>query len=221
LTDDQLAAGRHAEPVAIVGAGGLGQEVLDAVVVAGRPVSGFLDDEAEEAFGPAQPEAVPAGASVIVALGDPVVRSEILQRFAGFDRWATVVHPSAVVSSRSRLAHGVFVGALAYVGPLARVGTHVVVNVHAEVGHHVTVGPLATLSPMVALNGGVTIGDGVFLGTGASVEPGVTIGAWSRVAAGAHITRDCAACHLLAGNPAKGRRMFEPPEPSSSAPVDW
>lgn len=56
----------------------------------------------------------------------------------------------------------------------------------------------------------VRIEDGVFLGTGAMILPGVTVGARSLVAAGAVVTRDVPANAVVAGNPARVVRRFDP-----------
>ncbi|WP_309233333.1 acyltransferase [Conexibacter sp. W3-3-2] len=56
----------------------------------------------------------------------------------------------------------------------------------------------------------VRIGAGVFLGTGAMVLPGVTVGARSLVAAGAVVDRDVPPNAVVAGNPARVVRRFDP-----------
>jgi sugar O-acyltransferase (sialic acid O-acetyltransferase NeuD family) len=201
-------------PVVVIGAGGLGEEVRDCISAAGRVFAGFLDDGgASGAIGPVDPCSVPDDAFAIIAIGDPETRLRIVQRFRAFDRWAIVVHPTAVVSPRSHIGRGTFVGPLAYVGPLADVGAHVVINVHAEVGHHAVVRDFATLSPLAALNGGVILGEGAFLGTAATIEPRLRIGAWSRISAASHASATCGEGTLLHGNPARGRQMFRPPSP--------
>ena len=161
--------------------------------------------------------AVPPDAWALLAVGDPGVRWALAGRLSGFNRWAIVSHPSAVISPRAQLGPGCYVGALAYVGPFAAVGPHSVVNVHAEVGHHAQVGAFTTLSPLAALNGNVSLGEGSFLGTGATVEPGLSIGAWTRVAAAAHVRDSCGDGMLLVGNPAGGRRFYKPPAGSMPA----
>ena len=49
----------------------------------------------------------------------------------------------------------------------------------------------------------VRIEDGAWIGAGAIILPGVTIGRKSVVGAGSIVTRDVAACSIVAGNPAR------------------
>ncbi len=56
----------------------------------------------------------------------------------------------------------------------------------------------------------VHIEDGVFLGTGAMVLAGVTVGARTLVAAGAVVTRDVPPNCVVAGNPARVMRHYDP-----------
>jgi acetyltransferase-like isoleucine patch superfamily enzyme len=88
---------------------------------------------------------------------------------------------------------------------------HVALNTFASVGHDAVVGPFSVLSPYAVVNGNVRLGEGSFLGSHATVLPGLNVGAFSKLAAGAVVTRDVASCALAAGNPASARVMFKEP----------
>lgn len=197
--------------VLIVGAGGLGREARDAMETSTRHrFAGFLDDDRSlpDVVGSLDDEAAIGTHGLIIAIGDPAVRLSVLARLGAGARFVTVVHSSAVVSPSASIGAGCLVSALSYVGPRARIGNHVLVNVHAEVGHDSVIGDFATLSPMAVTNGAVRLGEGVFMGTQASVGVGVSVGRWSKVASGARVDGDVGEGFLVAGNPARGRRLF-------------
>jgi acetyltransferase EpsM len=206
----------HSGRVVIAGAGGLGSEIRDAVEAnsSGNTFAGFLDDSGggEDVIGKVNPESVPADCSLILAVGDSRLRQLLYMRFESFTRWASVIHPSSFVSPRARIGGGSYIGAFAYVGPAAVLGNHSVINIQSQVGHDARFGSFVTLSPYAATNGGVTLGQGVFLATAATVAPGLTIGDWTSVSAGSRVTKSFGPCHLLHGNPARGREIYEPPD---------
>jgi len=209
--------------VVVAGAGGLGREIADAVVLhsksGGIVFAGFVDDGATEpidglgdVLGPITPETLAThGFQVILGIGDPETRLRLAQRLGEATEYATVIHPTASVSPLASVGHGVFVGPFAYVGPHARVDDHSVLNIYSSVGHDAVVERGAVLSPYATLNGHAVIGTGVLLGSSAVVSVGVQVGAWSRVATAGAVMADCEPGSLVAGNPAKSRVLFRPP----------
>ena len=212
-TSECSGGGARLLDVMIVGAGGLGQEARDAVE-SSRSLCfvGFLDDDPDlpDVVGAVSPVEASRAQGLLIAIGDPRTRRAVRNRLGTDVRYVSVVHASAVVSPSATIGAGCLIGALAYVGPRAIVGDHVLVNVHAEVGHDSRLERYVTLSPLSATNGGAVLGEGVFLGTHASVGVGVSIGRWTKVAAGARVVADVGEGFLVAGNPAQGRRMFTP-----------
>lgn len=193
-----------AEELIIVGAGGLGREVHDIAHAAGRTVAGFLDD----AVGSID-DADPTAGEFIVAVGDPRSRVSLVRRLTARGcRFATVMHPTAVIGSRTEIGEGVVIAAFAYVGPDAHVGAHCVLNVHSLVGHDSRLGQFCVLSPFATVNGESSLEAGVFMGAHAVAGPRVTVGAGSKLSAGAVVCKDVAAGSLMVGNPARGRVVF-------------
>lgn len=207
-------------PVIVIGAGGHGKVVADALLAAGRTVLGFVDAN------PALAGATVAGLPVlggdaeigkhgrgtvelangIGSTGLPSRRREIYDRFksAGL-AFATVVHPSAVVSRRAVLAEGAQVMAGAVVQTDARLEPNCIVNTGAQVDHDCLVGRHCHLAPGVTLSGEVCIGEESHLGTGATVKNGIRIGARVLVAAGAVVVADVADGRQVEGVPARER----------------
>lgn len=117
--------------------------------------------------------------------------------------FATLVHPSARVSSRSSLGAGSIVSVGVIVGSHSHLGEHVILNRGAMVGHHTEVGDYATIQPGANVAGACRIGDATYIGMGATVIDHISIGSHSVVGAGAVVTKDVPDNVLVVGVPAK------------------
>lgn len=120
--------------------------------------------------------------------------------------FATLVHPSSVVSQRTTLGVGCSVDAGCVVAGYSEIAEHVRIGRRVSFGHHSRIGAFSTLHPGSIVSGNCTIGERVIIGTGAVVIDGVTIGDGAFIAAGAVVTKDVPARSLMAGNPALVKR---------------
>lgn len=204
--------------ILIIGAGGHGQTVADALLRIGSidarmHPAGFLDDtpallgtnyRGVPVLGPlAAIDRVPHDA-VIVAVGDNRARRDIFLRLSAQGRrFATVIHPTATVPLDFELGPGSYLGANAVVGVATRIGTNTIVNGAGCLGHHNHVGDHVHLGPAVHSTRDVRIGDGTMIGVGANIISGISIGAWSVVGAGSLVTRDVPDSVLVYGSPAR------------------
>jgi len=199
----------------ILGAGGQGRDVLDALLASGRDVAGVFDDG-----DPPLPAAVPllgrldqwktvASPEVefMPGMGDSHLRLELAAaiRAAGA-ALATAIHPAAVMSPRARIGAGAFVAAGCVIAPEAVIGDLVFLNANCSIDHDCELGTAAQISPGVTFPGGVRVGQGAFVGAGAVALPGIRIGARAVVGAGAVVTKDVPDGATVAGNPARELR---------------
>lgn len=153
-------------------------------------------------------------ASLVCAVGDPLSRKRFVQKISLFrPRYATIVHPSAVVSASAQLGQGVTVFANSVVSALSRVGDHASVNFNCSVSHDVSIGAYATLCPGVNIAGRVELGEGVFMGVGSCCLNKVSVGAWGLVGAGSTVTKNVPAYSIAVGTPHKiiGKRAKDRP----------
>jgi sugar O-acyltransferase (sialic acid O-acetyltransferase NeuD family) len=205
------------EPVIVVGAGGHGSVVIDALLRAGHAPAGIMvrDDRAPRVGGtlfgcslaaPALPEP-PWTGLLHVAVGDGAARRALLER-SGVprDRWLAVLHPMASVAASASVGAGAFVAAMAVVGPRARVGDAAIVNHGAIVDHDCVVGDDAHIAPGASLGGGASVGRGAVVGAGARVLPGVHVGDGAVVGAGAVVLSDIDGPGTWVGVPARRKR---------------
>jgi sugar O-acyltransferase (sialic acid O-acetyltransferase NeuD family) len=149
------------------------------------------------------------GLSMVVGVGDPVGRSQIVERLraVGCSEFPALVHPRAWVASNVQLGPGTVVFAGAALNTDIRIGEHVHVNLNASISHDCVVGNFATLGPGVHLAGRVCVGDRAEIGTGANMIPETCIGHDAVVGAGATVISDVAAHAVVAGVPARVIRI--------------
>jgi sugar O-acyltransferase (sialic acid O-acetyltransferase NeuD family) len=163
-------------------------------------IGGFLDDDPQAARSASLnapivcrvEDYVPkAEDRVVVAIGDPAVRSALVEKLnARRAAYFTVVHPTAYVSDGAQIEDGCILAPFTFVGPGARVGKHVILNIYASVGHDAVVEDGCGFSPYATVNGNVKLGSAVFLGTHATVAPGCVVGAYAKISAGVAVMRD-------------------------------
>lgn len=173
----------------IVGAGGHGRSVAEAVLAAGSyKVVGFVDDAAPALE---QVWALPVfGATAdltsyrecadvaIVAMGNNRLREELHGRLtvAGFEL-ATVVHPKAIVSPRAVIGAGCAIMAGAIVNTEVQLGAGVIVNCGAVVDHHCRVEDFGHLGVNAAMAGGSVLGRSAWMQAGSVLGYGAMVGA--------------------------------------------
>ncbi len=127
-------------------------------------------------------------------------------------RFATVVHPTAHVSSKSRLGDGTIVGPRAVVGSHSTLGRHVLVSAGGLVGHHTELGDFVTVLIGAAIAGSCRIGSRAYIGMGARVIDHRSVGSRSVVGAGAVVIQDVPDEVLAVGVPARiAKEGVEPP----------
>ncbi len=194
----------------IVGAGGLGREVLDACLASGRDVAGFLDDSrAGETVrdlavrSPDAPEVV-AGASYVIGIADPDSRVRLAQLLDSRGLQPTTVrHPSAQVAPETEVGAGCILLGNAYVSSSVTLGAHTQVQYNATVGHDAVLGDFVTVYPGANVSGSVQLAVRVSVGSGAVVLQGRALGERAFAGAGAVVTRDVPAGVIVTGSPAR------------------
>lgn len=211
-----------ATQVVILGAGGLGREILQHIrdmqaFGSELQVVGFLDDN-PAALNNFEVDVPIMGridsnlgerVKVVIALGEPQLRREsrLMLDSRGVEL-QTVRHPSAWVAPSAQLGAGSMIGPGVFVGVNSFIGRNVLLNVYASVGHDARIGQDSALSSYTALTGKAGLGEGCFTGTHVTVTPGVSVGGWSKISAGAVVTKDALPGSLVIGNPAKSRVIY-------------
>jgi sugar O-acyltransferase (sialic acid O-acetyltransferase NeuD family) len=198
--------------IAILGAGGHGKVVLDAILSAEEHVvAGIVDDNTQLAG--TKLFSLPIVSSVekldhvegyTIAIGDNNVRREKYNLYlqAGYMP-ITVIHPSAIISSSAHIGKGSVVLANVVVNPDACIGDDVVLYTSCTIDHDCSISHHSYISPGCNICGSVHIGAGAMLGAGAVVLPGISIGESSIVGAGAVVTGNVPDKVTVVGVPAR------------------
>ncbi|WEG11513.1 acetyltransferase [Pullulanibacillus sp. KACC 23026] len=140
----------------------------------------------------------------INAIGDNRKRKEIVEYLdLPAERYLTLVHPTAVISSSAIIGEGTVIMPNAVINSETKIQNHVIINSGAIVEHDGRVENFSHISPNATLTGGVKVEEGVHIGSGATVLPGVKIGQWSVIGAGATVLHDISSFKTAVGVPAR------------------
>jgi sugar O-acyltransferase (sialic acid O-acetyltransferase NeuD family) len=205
----------------VVGAGGFGRETVEAVRALNAAgarwrLAGYLDDDPSRkgtlidgvpVLGGTEELGSMPDVSVVVCTGRPgnyVSRPRIVERLGlPPERYATIIHPSASVSSTSRVGPGTVLLAQTVLTAAVTVGSHVAVMPHVVLTHDDVIGDFATMASGVCLGGNVHVGRCAYVGAGALVREHRSIGSCALVGMGAIVTRDVPPHEVWAGVPAR------------------
>ena len=130
------------------------------------------------------------------------------------ERFATLVHPSATVSSRAVLGPGTCVHAGAVIAGGVVIGEQVGIGPGAIVGHDCVIGDYAMIAPGAIVSGFVRLGAGCYVGAGAALRQRVEIGRGALVGLGTVVLRDVPAGATVVGNPARVLALRQPGDPT-------
>jgi len=210
-----MTAGR---PVFVLGAGGHGRLLLDAWRLGeNREPVGFLDDDPAKkgltidgirVLGSLDENAhALRGAILILGIGavdKPTVRVLAADRLSALvSEFATVTHPTAIISSAAQIGAGSTLLAGVIVNRGACLGRFVTLYSGTIVEHDTDIGIHTQIAPGAVIAGNVRIGQRVFIGMGANIGHGVTIGDDSVIGAGSVVLKDLPANSRVAGVPAR------------------
>lgn len=173
----------------IIGTGGHGRSVAEAVLLRDDyALMGFLDDAAQPeqrvwdwpVWGTTAllSECRDRVDAVFVAIGNNALREALHQRVQAQGlALATVIHPTAIVSSRAVVGRGSAILAGAVVGTGAQLGEGVIVNCGAVVDHDCLVEPFGHLGVNAGMAGGSVLGRRAWMPVGAALAYGAKVAA--------------------------------------------
>lgn len=205
-----------ARPVVVVGAGGHGQVLADALQSAGQSVLGYVEPGASAGtlvaglpvLGGDDWLSLDGGYDLVNGLGgtgraEGRGRRRAVQQAleaVGF-RFTGVRHPSALVSPRARIEPDAQLLARCVVQTGARIGAGVIINTGAIVEHGCRIGAFSHCATGAILCGEVAVGEDSHIGAGAVIRQGVALEDGVVVGAGAVV---------LGGEPGDGPLLGVP-----------
>jgi sugar O-acyltransferase (sialic acid O-acetyltransferase NeuD family) len=192
--------------LAIIGAGGFGREVMSYVPYSQLngvyPYTFYVDDIISHP--PQRPlsQLDPERSLAVVAIGDPNARAEVVARLRHGQKFASVIHRTAI-TSHSKIGVGAVLAPYAVVTVDCTIGKHVHLNLHSDIGHDCTIGDYVTLLPSARVSGKCTIGNRVYIGSNAVIREGVSICDDVTIGAGSVVLRNITEAGTYVGVPAK------------------
>lgn len=119
------------------------------------------------------------------------------------ERFATIIHPTAVVSKFATIGHGVSIQPFVSVGPNVTIGNHIQIYAQVLVGHNSTLDDYSYVANNSCIGAHVHLKEGAYLGTNCSLLENVTIGEWALVGIGTVALKDVPDYAKVVGNPAR------------------
>lgn len=204
----------------IIGTGGHAKSVIDACEKQGEYlICGLIDDyrdATDQLYGYDVLGAIEDARRLVVekrieylfiAVGDNNDRANIFVKLFDVDvRYATIIHPSAVIATQVTIGSGTAILANATVNTSTVIGRFCILNTNSSIDHDNNICDFASIAPNAVTGGSVIVGNLSAVCIGASVLNGKTIGKGSVVGAGSVVTKDVEENVVAYGNPCRAIR---------------
>lgn len=208
-------------PLLLIGAGGFARETVELVRAINRraptwELLGLLDDDPElrghellgvPVLGPCSAASEHPEAALVACVAspdEPLRRLRLIGRLGlPLERFATLVHPTAVVAESATIGPGSVLHAHTVLTAEVSIGWHVAVMPHVVLTHDDAVGDGVTFGAGARVAGAVRIEAGAYIGAGALLRERITVGAGATIGMGAVVTRPVPAGEVWHGSPAR------------------
>jgi sugar O-acyltransferase (sialic acid O-acetyltransferase NeuD family) len=142
---------------------------------------------------------------VIVAVGNPKDRFDIIQRLPKGTKFFTHIHPSVQILDPTsvEIGEGSIICAGTIITTNVKIGKHSHLNLHTTIGHDCVIGDYFTTAPGAKISGNCTIYDSVYVGTNASIKEKISIHSSSTIGMNAAVIKHIEEPGTYVGIPAK------------------
>jgi sugar O-acyltransferase (sialic acid O-acetyltransferase NeuD family) len=215
-------ADTHPRRLLLIGAGGMARETIELIHAVNRverrwePI-GVLDDSPGKqgtevlglpVLGPcemaSEVDEEVALLACVASPDDPPRRARLVERLGLPDaRYATLIHPTAVVPGSATIGPGSILHAHVVLTADVTVGAHVAMMPQVVLTHDDRIGDCVTFGAGARVSGGVTIEPAAYIASGAMLRERITVGAGAVVGMGAVATRSVPDGEVWHGCPAR------------------
>ena len=164
----------------IIGAGGFGREVYWSLSLIERVNTKFFVDDkywddTNDLILPIS-KFNPSEYKMVVAIGDPRDRFDMVERLPKETKYFTHIHPSVqILGDDVEINEGSIICAGTIITTNVKIGKHAHLNLQTNIGHDCEIGDYFTTAPGAKISGNCTIGDCVYFGTNSSVREKIEI----------------------------------------------
>lgn len=185
---------------ALIGYGGHAREVMAQM---GVKLTCFVDDKYVNENTLPLSSFDPNEYAVMVAIADPKVREDIVQKLPNETKYFTFVHPSAMIMDNVEIGEGSFIGANSILTTNIKIGKHTILNRGNHIGHDTVIGNYFSAMPGAIVSGNVRICDSVYLGTNSSIKEKITINSFITIGLNSGVVNDIYEYGVYGGVPVK------------------
>ncbi len=203
--------------ICIFGTGGFGREVLNCVVDMSakgnkdiNDIACFMvDDQFLAETSILGVDVIPRsrfnpdGYDVVVAVANPQARKTIVEQFPAETTFATLVHPTAILSDSVHVGEGSIITAGVVLTCNITIGKHAHLNLYTTIGHDCIIGDYFTTAPAVNISGNCRFGSGVYFGTNAAIREGIALCDDVTIGMGGIVLKSIAISGVYVGNPVR------------------
>jgi sugar O-acyltransferase (sialic acid O-acetyltransferase NeuD family) len=193
---------------AIIGNGGFGREIYWSLTLIERINTVFFVDDS---YLPDHDSLVlplskfnPNEYEVVIAIGDPISRLEMVQKLPKETKYFTYIHPSVqILDPNIEIGEGSVICAGSILTTNIKIGKHTHLNLQTTIGHDCEIGDYFTTAPGAKISGNCKIYDCVYIGTNASVKQKISIHSSSTIGMNAAVVKNIKEPGIYVGIPAK------------------
>jgi acetyltransferase EpsM len=119
------------------------------------------------------------------------------------ERFATIIHPTAIISKYAKIGNGVSIHPFVNVGPNVTIGNHVQIYAQSMIGHNSTLDNYSYVANNACISATVHLKPGAYLGINCSILENTIIGEWALIGMGSVVIKDVPDFNKVVGNPSR------------------
>lgn len=119
------------------------------------------------------------------------------------NKFATLIHPTAIVSKSACIGNGVTIHPLCVIGPGVKIDDHSMIFGQGFIGHGAIIGTFSYIANNASIGARVKLLQGAYIGTNSCIRENVSVGRWSVVGMGSVVLNDVEDYVTVVGAPAR------------------